>query len=188
MVMTGSEPKNEAETIALFKLAEPVLGWHIVHLQTAFPDAIIESADGQRLVAEFEYLAANFKAHGHDPSGCNLVICWRDNWPGASLPVWALESCPALALAVQWAAERVRGASLEIGLLEAELASVKRRISLLRLSLTRGMGKASLSIPLFADHNPLMMLNDKAFGEVVATVYVRLAARLDAQLEDFFGE
>jgi len=87
------EPTNEAETIELYKLVQEQLGWRIVHLQTPFPDAIIENASGQQLVAEFEYTAKNFKAHGHDPAGCDLVICWTNGWADAPVPVWALEDC-----------------------------------------------------------------------------------------------
>lgn len=87
-------PSNEAETIVLYKLVQKHLGWRIVHLQTAFPDAVIENHNGIRLTIEFEYLARGFKRHGHDfGSGCDLVICWRNDWPGAPLPVWALEDC-----------------------------------------------------------------------------------------------
>jgi len=86
-------PTNEAETIELYKLVEGRLGWRIVHLQTAFPDAIIENRNGTRLVAEFEYRASNFRNHQHDQAGCDLVICWRHDWSSACLPVWALEDC-----------------------------------------------------------------------------------------------
>ena len=92
-------PSNEAETIELFKLNRDQLGWRIVHLQTAFPDAIIENARGQRLVIEFEYLAKNFKAHGHDPDGCDLFVCWYNNWPASPLPVW--EICRAMGLSLE---------------------------------------------------------------------------------------
>lgn len=86
-------PTNEAETIELYKLVQGWLGWRIVHLQTAFPDAIIENRNGAQLVAEFEYRASNFRNHRHDPAGCDLIICWRHDWSSAHLPVWALEDC-----------------------------------------------------------------------------------------------
>jgi len=87
----GMFPGNEAETIALYQVMQESLGWNIVHLQTRFPDAIIENRKGKRLVVEFEYLARNFWEHGHDPSGCDLIICWGNNWLDSPLPVWALE-------------------------------------------------------------------------------------------------
>ena len=201
--MLKSTPVNEAETIELFKLARPLLGWHIVHLQTRFPDAVIENPQGQRLVAEFEYLARNFKAHHHDPAGCDLVVCWSDNWPGAPLPVWALDNCLKPALATQWAVEKAKRAGrdaraelvkveaelvstkAELAEARAELANTKRRIAKIRLALVKGMDKAKLKTPP-TSRNPLWVLNDEAFTAVVATVYARAAGRLDAQLDEFF--
>lgn len=86
-------PSNETEVIELFRLIQDRLGWRIAYLQTAFPDAIIESEDGDRLIVEFEYHAKDFKYHGHDPDGCDLIICWRNNWLEAPLPIQALEIC-----------------------------------------------------------------------------------------------
>lgn len=97
-------PDNEAETIELFKLGIPRLGWRLAHLQTPFPDAVIENAQGQQLIAEFEYKAKNFREHKHDPKGCNLIVCWHNDWPDSPLPIWALEDC------LQGEAEIVRGA------------------------------------------------------------------------------
>jgi len=90
------EPRNEAETIELFEAAQESLGWQIVHLQVRFPDAIIENVKGQRLTVEFEYKARNFHHHGHDPAGCDLIVCWRNNWPAAPVPVWGLQDCFSL--------------------------------------------------------------------------------------------
>lgn len=84
------QPTNEAETIALFETMQERLNWRIIHLQRAFPDAVIENGDGVHLVAEFEHKAKNFEYHGHDPNGCDLVIAWENNWPDAPLPIWAL--------------------------------------------------------------------------------------------------
>jgi hypothetical protein len=32
--------------------------------------------DGARIRAEFEYRSGNFITHGHDPAGCDMVVCW----------------------------------------------------------------------------------------------------------------
>lgn len=87
-------PSNEAETIVLFRLlGQDRLGWRIAYLQTAFPDAVIENKRSQRLTVEFEYEAKNFKRHKHPADGCDLILCYRNSWPDAPLPVWALEDC-----------------------------------------------------------------------------------------------
>jgi len=83
-------PRNEAETIALYKLCQHRLGWRITHLQIAFPDAIIENEQGKQLVAEFEFESKNFQAHGHDPDGCDIIIAYKDSWENPPVPVWAL--------------------------------------------------------------------------------------------------
>jgi hypothetical protein len=84
-------PQNEEETIKLFQFLEPWIGWEIVHLQRKFPDAIIANSHGAELIAEFEFLSANYQIHEHPNEGCDLIVCFRDNWPGAPLPIWALE-------------------------------------------------------------------------------------------------
>ncbi len=107
--MENLEPKNEAETLALFKILQERTGWYIVREQRAFPDVIIENETGAQLVAEFEYKARNFRHHGHPTDGCDLVICWRNNWPDAPLPIWALEAgLPAIdPLWLDWERERI---------------------------------------------------------------------------------
>jgi len=92
-----SFPRNEAETISLFRVIQNGIGWRIVESQSnAFPDAVLESDDGERLTCEFEYLSKNFKKHGHPvDDGCQLIICWHDDWPESPLPVMALEDCAA---------------------------------------------------------------------------------------------
>ena len=82
-------PRNEEEVIELYKLAQYRLGWPIIHLQRKCPDAIV-AKNGHQLRAEFEHKARNFKAHGHDPGDCDLIICWHNNWPDAPLP-WPLK-------------------------------------------------------------------------------------------------
>ena len=83
-------PKNERETILLYKLLQKQLGWKITYLQESFPDAII-SKDGRNLKAEFEYRAQTFRHQAHPPERCDLLICWHNDWPDAPLPVWALD-------------------------------------------------------------------------------------------------
>lgn len=84
-------PSNEEELIDFFRLAQARLGWRILHLQSAFPDALVENPEGQQLRVEFEYDARNFQQHGHNPNDCDLIICWRNSWENASVPVFALD-------------------------------------------------------------------------------------------------
>jgi hypothetical protein len=128
------EPTNEAETIALYQAAQDRLRWRIVHLQTAFPDAVIENGQGKQLIAEFEHKARNFGYHGHDPTGCDLIICWRNNWPDAPLPVWALDECPQVVGAMwpNWVDDLVENLREENKQLKLELREA--RIELWRIN------------------------------------------------------
>ena len=128
-------PQNEAETISLFRIIQNRIGWHIIESQSnAFPDAVLESDEGERLTCEFEHLSRNFKKHGHPvDDGCDLIICWRDDWPDSPLPVMALEDCATeeakiidklLAGSVPWSdykyiKDQVRRLEIKIGEVEA---------------------------------------------------------------------
>jgi len=39
---------------------------------------------------EFEKESRNFLKHGHDPNGCDLIVCWEHNWPECPVEVLAL--------------------------------------------------------------------------------------------------
>jgi hypothetical protein len=63
-------------------------------VQAEFPDceAFVEVAPNrlQRLKIEFEKESRNFLKHGHDPNGCDLIVCWEHNWPECPVEVLAL--------------------------------------------------------------------------------------------------
>ena len=86
-------PVNEAGVIYLFGTMAERLGYVVTRMQTDFPDCEvmrrIEGNRWQRLRTEFEYESRNFLKHGHDLKGCDLIICWVNNWP--ECPVEVLE-------------------------------------------------------------------------------------------------
>ena len=53
-------------------------------VQGKFPDCMakrqVAPGKWQYLRIEFEYESKNFKLHGHDPKGCDMIVCWRHNW------------------------------------------------------------------------------------------------------------
>lgn len=61
-----------------------------MHLQSRCPDAIIENKHGESLRAEFEFDAGNFRAHGHDPKSCDIIISWKASQRLHALPVFEL--------------------------------------------------------------------------------------------------
>jgi len=78
-------PTNEAGVIFLFGALAEELGFRVERLQAAFPDcdAKREVVPGKwkRVRIEFEFESRNFKEHRHDPAGCDVIVCWRHNWP-----------------------------------------------------------------------------------------------------------
>jgi hypothetical protein len=77
-------PVNELGVICLFALLAPQLGFEIEAIQAAYPDCEarrkIAPHQWQSIRIEFEYESRNFHEHGHDPEGCDVIICWHHNW------------------------------------------------------------------------------------------------------------
>jgi hypothetical protein len=88
------EPINEMCVVFLFGTVASRLGFMVTLVQAEFPDceAFVEVAPGrlQRLKIEFENENRNFLKHGHDPKGCDLIVCWKHNWPECPVEVLAL--------------------------------------------------------------------------------------------------
>jgi len=68
---------------------------HCQAVQSGFPDceAKIEVEPGrwQHFRIEFEYESLQFKKLGHDPSQCDLIVCWRHNWKTCPPHIQVLE-------------------------------------------------------------------------------------------------
>lgn len=92
------EPVNEQECVVLFALLKDRIkpNWCFKQIQTAFPDVIFYDTETKKEIrAEFEHLASNFFAHKHDPSACDMIICWVDDLADdcrlPNLPVLAMK-------------------------------------------------------------------------------------------------
>ena len=61
------------------------LGYLVENVQTGFPDCeamrLIAPGRWQRVSIEFEFESRNFRDHGHALDGCDVIVCWRHNWP-----------------------------------------------------------------------------------------------------------
>ncbi|MDP2730504.1 MAG: winged helix-turn-helix domain-containing protein [Dehalococcoidales bacterium] len=88
-------PLNENGVIFLFSKVHDKLGINIEAIQPGFPDA-----KGRRKVRkgwediwiEFEFKSSQFKVHGHDPKGCDAIICWEHDWKDCPIEVIELKS------------------------------------------------------------------------------------------------
>ncbi|RMF97977.1 MAG: hypothetical protein D6734_01005 [Candidatus Schekmanbacteria bacterium] len=87
-------PLNENGVIYLFAKLASKLGFIVEAIQPAFPDAKARRRKGrgwEDVWIEFEYKASSFKAHRHDPSECDIIVCWEDDWPDAPIEVLELK-------------------------------------------------------------------------------------------------
>lgn len=86
-------PLNEQGVVFLFGKVAGDLNMYVEEIKPGFPDCIARRFTGkgwERVAVEFEFESANFKQHGHDPEGCDVIVCWRHNWPECPLEVIAL--------------------------------------------------------------------------------------------------
>ncbi len=79
------EPTNEQGVVLLFGMLAKTLGYHIEATRNGFPDCEAIRQVGpdrwQRVLIEFEFESKNFRDHGHNAAACDLIVCWRHNWP-----------------------------------------------------------------------------------------------------------
>lgn len=79
------EPVNEDGVVFLFGMVARELGYLVEAVQAGFPDCEakrqVDAGKWQRVRIEFEYESRNFRDHGHPPEGCDVIVCWRHNWP-----------------------------------------------------------------------------------------------------------
>jgi hypothetical protein len=89
------EPVNEMGVSMLFAMMARDLGFIIESVQAPFPDcrAKMEVMPGrwQDVKIEFEKNSRSFAEHGHDPKGCDMIVCWRHNWKACPKEMMVLE-------------------------------------------------------------------------------------------------
>ena len=91
-------PVNEQGVVFLFGMVSRDLGFVIEALQQGFPDCegkvCVDPKKSQwrRARIEFEYRASSFREHAHDPKGCDLVVCWENDWPECPVRVVELRT------------------------------------------------------------------------------------------------
>lgn len=76
-------PLNENGVIFLFGKVMEDLNIYVEEIKPGFPDCIARRYTGKgwaRIRIEFEYMSKNFDLHRHDPSECDVIVCWEHNW------------------------------------------------------------------------------------------------------------
>ena len=69
------------------------IGFTVEAIGTAFPDCEAKrqmdrkGERWQRVRIEFEYFSSDFRRHGHAPEGCDIIVCWKDDWSECPLEV-----------------------------------------------------------------------------------------------------
>lgn len=88
-------PLNENGVIFLFSKMHESLGIFIEAIQPSYPDAKARRKTHrgwEDIWIEFEYRSSSFKAHGHDPRECDIIVCWEHDWKNCPLEVIELKS------------------------------------------------------------------------------------------------
>jgi len=96
----GHAPINEQGVVFLFGILCESLGFYVEAVKQSFPDCIAKRRIGkkraeewERVRIEFEFASSDFKRHRHNPKGCDLIVCWVDDWKDCPLEVLELEKC-----------------------------------------------------------------------------------------------
>jgi Homing endonuclease associated repeat len=89
-------PTNELGVVFAFGGVARELGFSILRMQSEFPDCValryVGNHKWQMVNIEFEHESRNFLTHMHPVSGCDLIVCWRHNWPDCPLEVVELQN------------------------------------------------------------------------------------------------
>ncbi len=89
------EPVNEQGVVLLFGMVARDLGFLVEAVAAAYPDCSAKRKVKGGYIAvniEFEFKSGNFREHGHDPSQCDLIVCWEHDWPNCPVEVLELKS------------------------------------------------------------------------------------------------
>lgn len=91
----GCAPVNELGVVYLFGVLHETFDFQIESIQAGFPDCIARRRIGrnrwEEVRIEFEYESRSFVAHGHDPAGVDLIVCWNHNWADCPKEIEVIE-------------------------------------------------------------------------------------------------
>jgi hypothetical protein len=91
-------PVNEQGVVFLFGMVCFELGFVVEAVRTSYPDCEAKRRvnrrrnEWERVRIEFEYCSSDFQNHGHDPNGCDVIVCWQHDWTECPLEVIELKT------------------------------------------------------------------------------------------------
>lgn len=88
-------PLNEQGVVFLFGKVAHDLNMYVEEIKPGFPDCIGRRFVGkgwERVRIEFEFKSSNFQTHGHNPSECDIIVCWEHDWKTCPIEVIELGS------------------------------------------------------------------------------------------------
>jgi hypothetical protein len=95
-------PVNEMGVVFLFGAVAERLGFWVLRIQTEFPDCealrLVDEERCQLVKIEFEQESRNFLKHMHKVDECDVLVCWKHNWPECPLEVVELRTVLSLQL------------------------------------------------------------------------------------------
>jgi len=88
-------PVNELGVVYLFGVLHDTFDFKIESIQAGFPDCVARRRIGsnrwEEVRIEFEFDSRSFVAHGHDPKGVDVIVCWRHNWKNCPKEIEIIE-------------------------------------------------------------------------------------------------
>lgn len=88
-------PVNELGVVYLFGVLHDTFDFKIESIQAGFPDCVARRRIGpnkwEEVRIEFEYDSRSFQTHKHDPTGVDVIVCWRHNWPDCPKEIEIIE-------------------------------------------------------------------------------------------------
>ncbi|MCP5046846.1 MAG: hypothetical protein GY940_06720 [bacterium] len=91
-------PVDREGVIFLFGMVCHQLGYSIRSINKDFPVCQgkrglgPERREWEQVTIQLEHKSSDFKTQGHDESRCDLIVCWKDDWPECPVEVLQLRS------------------------------------------------------------------------------------------------
>lgn len=96
------EPVTEQGVVLLFGMVFKELHFRVDAIQQGYPDCSGSRASDtvenswENVRIEFEYRSSRFFTQGHDPDGCDLIVCWKHDWEDCPKTLKVLELSKAI--------------------------------------------------------------------------------------------